>query len=160
MLAKRWTELGSEDPLSYSFLDDRFNNTYKGEQKIGTILGIFAGLTILVACLGLFGLAMFTAQQRTKEIGVRKVLGASVLEVTNMLSKEFLRLVLIACIIAFPLAWWAMHKWLQEFAYQTTISWWVFAGAGVAASLIALSTVSFQAIKAALVNPVKSLKAE
>ncbi|MDN3655932.1 ABC transporter permease [Ferruginibacter paludis] len=160
MLAKRWTELGSEDPLSYSFLDDRFNNTYKGEQKIGTILGIFAGLTILVACLGLFGLAMFTAQQRTKEIGVRKVLGASVLEVTNMLSKEFLKLVLIACIIAFPLAWWAMHKWLQDFAYQTTISWWVFAGAGVAASLIALSTVSFQAVKAALVNPVKSLKAE
>ncbi|MEP6844758.1 MAG: ABC transporter permease [Panacibacter sp.] len=160
MLTKRWTALGAQDPLAYSFLDDRFNKTYQSEQKIGTILAIFAGLTIFVACLGLFGLAMFTAQQRTKEIGIRKVLGASVTQVTNMLSKEFLKLVFIACIIAFPLSYWAMYKWLQDFAYRTEISWWVFMVAGVVALLIALITVSFQAIKAAIANPVKSLRAE
>lgn len=159
-LSKSWVAFGAEDAMSYSFLDDRFNNTYRAEQKTGTILGIFAGLTILVACLGLFGLAMFTAQQRTKEIGIRKVLGASVTQVTNMLSKEFLQLVIIACVIAFPLSYWAMSKWLQDFAYRTDISWWVFAIAGVAAMLIALITVSFQAIKAALANPVKSLRTE
>ena len=159
-LAKQWTALGAEDPIAYSFLDDRFNNTYKAEQKIGAILGIFAGLTIFVACLGLFGLATFTAQQRTKEIGIRKVLGASVTQVTNMLSKEFLKLVLIACIIAFPLSYWAMYQWLQDFAYRTNISVWVFVVAGIAALLIALLTVSFQAIKAAIANPVKSLRTE
>ncbi len=160
ILAKRWTALGAEDPLAYSFLDERFNNTYKAEQKIGIILGIFAGLTIFVACLGLFGLVMFTAQQRTKELGIRKVLGASIIQVTNMLSKEFLKLVLIACIIAFPLSYWAMQKWLQDFEYRTNISWWVFIMAGAAALLIAFLTVSFQAIKAALANPVKSLRTE
>ncbi len=159
-LSKTWASFGAEDAMSYSFLDDRFNNTYKAEQKTGTILGIFAGLTIFVACLGLFGLAMFTAQQRTKEIGIRKVLGASVSQVTNMLSKEFLKLVIIACVIAFPLSYWAMSKWLQDFAYRTDISWWVFVVAAVVALLIALITVSFQAIKAALANPVKSLRTE
>ena len=148
MLAKRWTELGAEDPLAFSFLDDRFNATYETEQKAGSILGIFAGLTIFVACLGLFGLAMFTAQQRIKEIGIRKVLGATVTQVTNMLSKEFLKLVLIACIIAFPLSYWAMNQWLQGFAYRTDLSWWVFMVAGIGALFIALITVSFQAIKA------------
>jgi len=160
LLSRRWTELGAEDPLAYSFLDDRFNNTYKAEQKIGMILGIFAGLTIFVACLGLFGLAMFTASQRTREIGIRKVLGASVAQVTNMLSKEFSKLVLIACIIAFPLSYWVMNKWLQDFAYRTDISWWVFVIAGAVALFIAMITVSFQAIKAALENPVKSLRTE
>ncbi|HRH48729.1 MAG TPA: ABC transporter permease [Panacibacter sp.] len=159
-LSKTWVSFGAEDAMSYSFLDDRFNNTYKAEQKTGTILGIFAGLTIFVACLGLFGLAMFTAQQRTKEIGIRKVLGASVTQVTNMLSKEFLKLVIIACVIAFPLSYWAMSKWLQDFAYRTDISWWVFVIAAVISLLIALVTVSFQAIKAALANPVKSLRTE
>lgn len=159
-LSKTWSSFGAEDAMSYSFLDDRFNNTYKAEQKTGTILGIFAGLTIFVACLGLFGLAMFTAQQRTKEIGIRKVLGASVTQVTNMLSKEFLKLVIIACVIAFPLSYWAMSKWLQDFAYRTDISWWVFVIAAVISLLIALVTVSFQAIKAALANPVKSLRSE
>ena len=160
MLAKRWTELGAEDPLAFSFLDDRFNATYETEQKAGSILGIFAGLTIFVACLGLFGLAMFTAQQRIKEIGIRKVLGATVTQVTNMLSKEFLKLVLIACIIAFPLSYWAMNQWLQGFAYRTDLSWWVFMVAGIGALFIALITVSFQAIKAAIANPVKSLRTE
>jgi putative ABC transport system permease protein len=108
----------------------------------------------------LFGLAKFTASQRTKEIGIRKVLGASVAQVTGMLSKEFLILVLISCILAFPVAWWAMNKWLQDFAYRINISWWIFALAGVTIILIALFTVSFQAIKAALANPVKSLRTE
>ncbi len=159
-LKKSWSELGAEEPMSYSFLDERYDSTYKAEQKIGMILGIFAGLTIFVACLGLFGLAKFTAAQRTKEIGIRKVLGASVSQVSAMLSKEFVKLVLIACIIAFPLSWWAMNKWLQDFAYRINISWAVFLIAGAAALSIALFTVSFQAIKAALSNPVKSLRTE
>ena len=160
VIKKRWTDYGAEEPLAYSFLDDRFNNTYESEQKTGLILGIFAGLTIFVACLGLFGLAMFTAEQRTKEIGIRKVLGASVIQVTQMLSKEFIKLVLIASLIAFPAAWWAMNKWLQSFAYRINISWWVFVVAGLTAILIALITISFQAIKAAIANPVKSLRTE
>jgi len=160
LLKKRWTEAGSEEPLSYSFLDERYNNTYQAEQKMGLILGIFAGLTIFVACLGLFGLAKFTAAQRTKEIGIHKVLGASVAQVTGMLSKEFLVLVLISCILAFPVAWWAMNKWLQDFAYRAAISWWIFALAGIVIVLIAVFTVSFQAIKAAMANPVKSLRTE
>src|SRR5205085_7302428 len=123
-------------------------------------LNIFAALTILVACLGLFGLATYTAEQRSKEIGIRKVLGASVSQLTTMLSKEFLKLVLIACIIAFPLSYWAMHRWLQDFAYRINISWWMLALAGFTALLIALVTVSFKAIKAALANPVKSLRTE
>ncbi len=159
-LKKRWAAYGAEDALTYSFLDDRFENSYRAEQKTGMILGIFAGLTIFVACLGLFGLARFTSEQRTKEIGIRKVLGASVSQVSAMLSKEFIKLVLIACMVAFPLAWWAMDKWLQDFAYRVNISWVVFAIAAIVALLIALLTVSFQAIRAALANPVKSLRSE
>ena len=120
----------------------------------------FLCLTIFVACLGLFGLVTYTAEQRTKEIGIRKVLGASVTQVTQMLSKEFLKLVSIASLIAFPVAWWAMNKWLQSFAYRIDISWWIFLIAGFVALLIALITVSFQAIKAAVANPVKSLRTE
>ena len=123
-------------------------------------MNIFAVLTILVACLGLFGLATYTAEQRSKEIGIRKVLGASVSQVTTMLSKEFVKLVVIACVIAFPLSYWAMHKWLQDFAYRIDISWWMFVLAGATALMIALITVSFKAIKAALANPVKSLRTE
>ena len=159
-LQKRWKEYGAREPLSLSFLDERFAYTHKAEQKIGQIMGIFAGLTIFVACLGLFGLAKFTAQQRTKEIGVRKVLGASVMQINNMLSGSFLKLVFIACIIAFPLSWWVMNKWLQDFAYRINIGWYVFAIAGLVALFIALVTVSFQAIKAAVANPVKSLRTE
>jgi putative ABC transport system permease protein len=120
----------------------------------------FAVLAILIACLGLFGLITYAAEQRTKEIGIRKVLGATVTNVTTMLSKDFLKLVLIAALIAFPFSWWAMNKWLQSFAYRIHISWWIFLAAGVIAILIAMITVSFQAIKAAVKNPVESLRTE
>jgi len=156
----KWTAFGTEEPFAYSFLDERFNNTYQSEQKIGLILGIFAGLTIFVACLGLFGLAKFTAEQRTKEIGIRKVLGATVSGVVALLSKDFLKLVLAAFIIASPIAWYIMNRWLQDFAYRIDISAWVFVIAALLAVIITIITVSFQAIKAAIANPVKSLRTE
>jgi len=156
----QWHQLTAEEPFSYAFLDERFAEAYQAEQKLGKILGIFAGLTIFIACLGLFGLATFTAQQRTKEIGIRKVLGASVSSIITMLSKDFLKLVSIANIIAWPLAWYGMHQWLQDFAYRIDISWWIFGLAGVAALLIALLTISLQAVKAAVSNPVKALRSE
>jgi putative ABC transport system permease protein len=159
-MKKQWDAFNTDEPFSYTFMDDLYNKTYSAEQKTGDILNIFSVLTIFVASLGLFGLATYTAEQRTKEIGIRKVLGASVTQVTQMLSKEFLRLVVIASLIAFPAAWWAMNKWLQSFAYRINISWWVFVVAGFSALLIALLTVSFQAIKAAMANPVKSLRTE
>ena len=160
VLKKRWEGLGAAEPFTYSFLNDRFNNTYQSEQKISLMLGIFAGLTILIACLGLFGLAKFTAEQRTKEIGIRKVLGASVSGIVNMLSIDFLKLVLIGFIVAIPVSWFTMNNWLIDFAYRIDISLWIFALAAVTALLIALFTVSFQAIKAAIANPVKSLRTE
>ena len=153
-LTRFFIHKGCTDP------DDLFDKTYAAEQKIGTILDIFAVLTIFVACLGLFGLATYTAEQRTKEIGIRKVLGASVAQVTQMLSAEFLKLVLVASLIAFPVSWLLMNKWLQTFAYRISISWWIFAVAGFTALSIALFTVIFQAIKAALANPVNSLRSE
>ena len=159
-MKQQWQNFNTDEPFDYAFMDELYNKTYITEQKTGRILNIFAVLTILVACLGLFGLATYTAEQRTKEIGIRKVLGATVTQVTNMLSKEFLKLVLIACIVAFPLAWWGMDKWLEGFVYRTSISWWVFIIAALAAMALTLLTVSFQAIKAALMNPVKSLKSE
>lgn len=155
-----WDGFHTDMPFSYTFLDERFNNTYKAEQKTGQILGTFAGLTIFVACLGLFGLAAFTADQRTKEIGVRKVLGASVTGIIALLSRDFLKLVVIALVIATPAAWWLMERWLQEFAYKVSVSWWVFALAGIVSTLVALATISYQSVKAALMNPVKSLRAE
>jgi putative ABC transport system permease protein len=159
-MKKNWDAYKTDEPFTYSFMDDLFNKTYTAEQKTGTILNIFSVLTIFVACLGLFGLVTYTAEQRTKEIGIRKVLGASVAQVTQMLSKDFLKLVLIASLIAFPASWWAMNKWLQSFAYRIHIQWWVFVVAALSAVLIALITVSFQAIKAAIANPVKSLRTE
>jgi len=159
-LQQRFAAYGAEDPMDYSFLDERYYHTYHAEQKIGIILGIFAALTIFVACLGLFGLAKFTAEQRTKEIGIRKVLGATAMQLSAMLSKDFLKLVMIACVIAFPFAWWVMQQWLQDFAYRTDISWWVFAATGLLAAGIALGTICFQAIKAAVANPVDSLRNE
>ncbi|GAB4032946.1 ABC transporter permease [Spirosoma jeollabukense] len=159
-LKTNWNQLMADAPFTYSFLDERFNQTYLAEQKIGRILGIFAGLTIFVACLGLFGLATFTAEQRTKEIGVRKVLGASVGSIVALLSKDFLKLIAIAIVLAVPVAWYVMSRWLQDFAYKIDISWWMFALAGVLSVSIALLTVSFQSIKAALMNPVKSLRSE
>ena len=147
-------------PFESKFLDDDFNNLFKSEMLIGKLSRLFALLTILISCLGLLGLAAYTAERRTKEIGIRKVLGASVANVIALLSKDFLSLVAISTIVAFPLAWWMMHKWLDDFAYRINISWWVFVFAGVLASVIALITVSFQAVKAAIANPVKSLRTE
>ena len=156
----KWKQVAPGQPFSYAFLEDSFDQMYRAEQRIGTIALTFACLAIFIACLGLFGLATFTAEQRTKEIGVRKVLGASVGSVIVLLSKDFLKLVLIAIVIASPLAWYAMNRWLQDFAYRIDIEWWVFAGAGLLAVGIALLTVSFQSVKAALMNPVNSLRSE
>ena len=159
-IEKKWKTMAAEMPFSYRFIDESFDQMYRAEQRTGEIALIFSMLAIVIACLGLFGLATFLAEQRTKEIGIRKVLGATVNNVLTLLSKDFLKLVLIAFVVAAPVAWWGMNKWLQDFTYRTDISWWVFALAGVAALLIALITVSFQAIKAALANPVKSLRTE
>jgi putative ABC transport system permease protein len=147
-------------PFEYSFMDDDFNHLYQSEQNTGKIFVSFAAFAILIACLGLFGLITYAAAQRTKEIGIRKVLGASVGNIVNLLSGDFLKLVCLAAIIAFPLAWWAMNRWLQDFAYRTTISWWIFAAAALLAAVITIATVSFRAIKAALMNPVDSLRLE
>src|SRR6185436_18647988 len=156
----QWKAMVPSIPFSYRFLDDAFDNMYRAEQRVGKVALAFAILAILIACLGLFGLATYMAEQRTKEIGVRKVLGAGVNNIVSMLSRDFLRLVFIAAIVAFPVAWWFMYKWLQDFAYRVSISWWIFIAAGLAALLIALLTVSFQAIRAAISNPVKSLRTE
>jgi putative ABC transport system permease protein len=158
-LEKTW-KATSDNPFAYSFLNERFNKMYESEQRVGKLFGIFAGLAVLIACLGLFGLAAFTTIQRTKEIGVRKVLGASVLSIVSLLSKDFVKLVGVAIVIASPLAWYGMNRWLSDFAYKVHIEWWVFLLAGVLAVGVALLTVSFQSIKAALVNPVKSLRSE
>jgi putative ABC transport system permease protein len=157
---KQWTEFAADEPFSYSFLDDRFNETYKAEQKTGQILGIFAALTVLVACLGVFGLATYVAQQRTKEVGIRKVLGASVAGIVALLTKDFLKLVAIAFVIAAPVAGYIMSRWLQDFAYRINISWFVFAFAAVLAVVITIVSVGLKAIKAATANPVKSLRTQ
>lgn len=147
-------------PFKYSFLDEDYDRMYRAEMRTGKILGGFAGFAILIACLGLFGLAAFTTEQRTKEIGIRKVLGASVTSVIGLLSRDFLRLVLIALILAVPLAWWAMQQWLKDFVYRVDVQWWVFLAAGALAMLLAFLTVGAQGVKAALMNPVKSLRNE
>lgn len=147
-------------PFLYSFMDDDFNQLYQSDQRTGRIFISFAVFAILIACLGLFGLVTYAAEQRTKEIGIRKVLGATVSHVVGLLSKDFLKLVFIAVVIAFPVAWWGMSKWLENFAYRTAISWWVFAVAGALAAMITMLTVSFRAIKSALANPVNSLRSE
>ena len=146
--------------FEYHFLDKQWDLFYQEDHIRETIFIIVALLTILIASLGLFGLAMFEAGQRVKEIGVRTELGASVSSIVSMLSKDFLKLVCIAAILAFPVAWFAMNKWLQEFAYRINIEWWVFVIAGLTAAVIAFVTISFQSIKAAIANPVKSLRTE
>jgi len=147
-------------PFEYRFIDSDFNQLFKTETLTGTLAGVFASLAIFISCLGLFGLAAYTAERRIKEIGIRKVLGATVAGLAGLLSKDFLKLVAISCLLAFPVALWGVNKWLQSYQYRITINWWVFALAGIAALFIALATVSFQAIKAALMNPVKSLRSE
>lgn len=159
-MQKTWQKYLPEIPYQYNFLDENFDKLYSSEQRQGTLFTVFACIAIFIACLGLFGLSAFTITQRVKEIGVRKVLGANVSSIVSLLSKDFLRLVLISSIVAFPLAWYAMNNWLRDFAYRIDIQWWVFIVAAVAAALVALITVSFQAIKAAIANPVKSLRTE
>jgi len=159
-IEKTWTKLNPETPFVYSFPDQNFQRQYEREQRTSRIVVYFTVIAILIACLGLFGLAAFSAEQRTKEIGIRKVLGATVTNIAALLSRDFIQLVIIAIVIASPLAWYGMNKWLQNFAYRIAISWWMFAAAGLLAVAIALLTVSFQAIKAAVANPVKNLRTE
>jgi len=153
-------KINPEYPFTYYFTDEEYAKQYRSEQVVSTLSSLFAFLAIFISSLGLFGLAAFMAEQRTKEIGIRKVLGASVINLVNLLSKDFLKLVLLAFVISAPLAWYVANNWLQDFAYRTEISWWIFAVAGMLALLVAMLTVSIQAIKAALMNPVKSLKTE
>jgi ABC-type antimicrobial peptide transport system permease subunit len=147
-------------PFEYQFADEKFNNIFRGETRVGELAGIFATLAILISCLGLFGLAAYTAERRTKEIGIRKLLGASAPGLATMVAKEFIQLVALACLIAFPLAGALMNNWLAHYAYRTTIHWWVFGITGIVALLIALLTVSFQAVRSALSNPVACLRSE
>jgi putative ABC transport system permease protein len=159
-LQSTWKDVVADFPFKYSFLDEDLDRFYKTEQKWSSIVGWAGGISIFLACLGLFGLAALSAINRTKEIGIRKVLGASIFTITRLLSKDFLKLIIIALLIASPAAWYFMHKWLQDYAYRIDIGWWIFALTGFIALLIAMITIAYQAIKAAVVNPVKSLRTE
>ncbi|HEY2726388.1 MAG TPA: FtsX-like permease family protein, partial [Parafilimonas sp.] len=159
-IKNKWKTMAPEQPFDYVFMDEQFNNLYTIEQQTGKIFITFAILAIAIACLGLFGLITYATEQRSKEIGIRKVLGATVTNVVTMISADLLKLVFIASLIAFPIAWFAMNKWLQSFAYRVSIGAWIFIAAGLLAVIIALATISFQAIKAAIANPVKSLRTE
>jgi putative ABC transport system permease protein len=155
-----WRQNVPDRIFEYQFLDDEFEKLYAKDQRSALMFNIFSVVAILISCLGLFALAAFTAERRTKEIGVRKVLGASVAGIVTLLSKDFVIMVCIGILIASPLAWYVMQGWLQDFAYRINIEWWFFVVAGLMAITIALVTVSIQAIRAALVNPVQSLKSE
>lgn len=159
-LEKTWRTFDPDTPLEYNFLDETYARLYESEQRQGTIFTLFACIAIAIACLGLFGLSAFTISQRVKEIGIRKVLGAETSGIVALLSKDFLKLVIIAALIAFPVAWWAMHAWLQDFAYRISMPVWVFIAAGLVAAIVAFLTVSYQALKAATANPVKNLRTE
>jgi putative ABC transport system permease protein len=159
-LKRQWQRFAPGQPFEYSFMDERFAEMYRSEQRLGTIFSIFAGLAIFVACLGLLALASFMAERRTKEIGIRKVLGASVAEMMFLLSREFVKWVVIAALAAWPLAYYVMNRWLQGFAYRTSIGIGLFVLASLSALLIAILTVSFQAVRAAHANPVESLRYE
>jgi ABC-type antimicrobial peptide transport system, permease component len=159
-IEKTWNRFLPDAPFEYTFLDENFDKLYKSEQRQGKLFTAFATIAIFIACLGLFGLSAFAITQRIKEIGIRKVLGASTGSIVGLLSKDFLKLVIIAAVIAFPVAWYAMNNWLQDFAYRTSIQWWIFLVALVIAGFVALATISIQAVKAALSNPVKNLRTE
>jgi len=148
------------NPFDYFFLDDHFNQQYKADIQFGKVFGTFAGLAIFIACLGLFGLSAFTAVQRTKEIGIRKVMGASMQNILSLLTKDFSKLVLIAIVISSPIAWYIMNNWLQSFAYKIELSWWIFLISGLVVIMIALLTVSIHTLKAAALDPAKSLRYE
>lgn len=159
-LQKGFRAVYGDYPFTYGFVNDDLDKLYLTEQRMEKLFNIFSVLSIVISCLGLFGLATFAAQNRVKEIGVRKLLGASGAGIVALLSKDFIRLVLVSFVVAFPVAWLTMNKWLQGFAYRITISWWVFVTAGALALLIALITISFQSVKAAFANPIKSLRTE
>jgi putative ABC transport system permease protein len=159
-IEKVWKQLAAGQPFQYSFLDEEFENMYQSEQKLGNIFGIFSALAIIIACLGLFALTAFTAEQRTKEIGIRKVLGASVRSVVIMLSKDFSKLVLIAFILSAPLAWFAVNWWLEGYSYKAPVNIFVYLAAGLIAFTIAVITMGYHALRAANTDPVKSLKSE
>jgi len=159
-LEKTWKTYLPEVPFDYTFLDEKFQQLYLSEQRQGILFTIFSGIAIFIACLGLLGLSSFSISQRIKEIGIRKVLGASTIGLVRLLSVDFLLLIALAALIAFPIAWLAMHSWLGDFAYRISIQWWVFGGAGLLAAVVALATISLQALKAALANPVNSLRAD
>jgi ABC-type antimicrobial peptide transport system permease subunit len=147
-------------PFDYKFVDDQFNQLFESEMLMSKLSRVFASLAIIISCLGLFGLAAYTAERRTKEIGIRKVLGASIGGLARLLSADFLKMVIISCLLGFPIGWWMMHKWLLNFPYRITINGWIFLLAGGLAVIIAIITVSSQAIRAAIANPVKSLRTE
>ncbi|MEO8172906.1 MAG: FtsX-like permease family protein, partial [Sediminibacterium sp.] len=155
-----WQKLNPTEPFEYNFLDEEFQKNYQAQDRLAAIVKYFTIIAIMISCLGLFGLATFSAEQRTKEIGIRKVLGASVSNLVLLISKDFIKLVLIAIVLASPVAWWIMNKWLQDFAYRTDIGWAVFVLSASIACIIAFITVSTQAIRAAITNPVKSLRTE
>ncbi|HXD78012.1 MAG TPA: FtsX-like permease family protein, partial [Puia sp.] len=155
-----WDRYFPNDPFTYFFLDESFDRQYKADTRFGETFGLFASLAILIACFGLLGLSAYNVLQRTKEIGIRKVLGATDRSLVVLLSREFLFLVLIALVIAIPVSWSVMHSWLQDFAYRIAMEWWVFALGGALALLIALGTVGVQALRAASAKPVKSLRSE
>ena len=159
-LQKTFHNVYGDYPFSYGFVNEDLSKLYITEQRMGTLFNVFSVLSIVISCLGLFGLATFATQKRIKEIGVRKVLGASEAGIALLLTKDFIKFVAVSLIIAFPIAWWAMNKWLHNFAYRINIAWWMFVAAGLGALFIALVTVSSQAIKAAMANPVKSLRTE
>ncbi len=159
-IEKDWKAVAGSQDFEFTFLDESLNSQYKEERRLGSMVFIASMLSIFIACLGLFGLTTLAVIRRTKEIGIRKVLGANVQSVVFLLSKDFLMLISLAAVIAFPIAWWGLSKWLQDFVYRVSIGWWVFIIAGLGALAIALLTVSFQAIKAAMANPVKSLRTE
>jgi putative ABC transport system permease protein len=159
-IGDKWKAFETGEPFSYALMNELYNESYLTEQKMGSILKIFGVLTIFIACLGLFGLVTFTAEQRVKEIGIRKVLGANVTQIVSLLSKDLLILVSVSLIIAFPLGYYLMNEWLQDFAYKVSIQWWVFALTGLTTLLIAFVTMSFITIKSSLANPVESLRSE
>jgi len=159
-LESAWKTLVPYRPFEFHFLDEDYNKLYGAEIRLGAIMNLFSSIAIVLACLGLFGLSSYSAHQRFREIGIRKVLGASAVNIIIALSKDFVKLAAIALIIASPVAWWAMKKWLQDFSYRTEMTWTIYAAAGSAIILLAIVTVSFQAIKAAIANPVKSLRTE
>jgi putative ABC transport system permease protein len=159
-IENKWKTMVAKRPFSYFFLDEYFNRQYRDEERFGKLFLNFAILAIFISCLGLLGLSSYSTIQRTKEIGIRKVMGASVSNIVNLLSKDFLQLVAISFLIAAPLAWYFMHGWLNDFAFRTNINWWVFVAAGFVALAIAVFTISYQAIRAAIANPAKSLRTE